>query len=467
MSECNKEEKGGGAYANCSKMGTENEEGFSRVLLGNGLTLNEDNMETFKRLGLDIKPIINAAGPMTMYCGGSMPQEVVDAMSEVAHTTVRMDELQAAASRVIANITGAEAGYVTCGCAAAITAATAACITGYDVDRINRLPDTSVMPNEILIAASQRCGYDHAMRAAGAKIVSVGMSSAPLPPGQMYQTLAEDYEVAITDRTIAIGYFYYGGGIPPLEEVVGVGKKYNIPIILDAANQVPPVENLRKFIAMGVDLVAMSGGKGIRGPQQSGLLFGRRDLIAAAALNYFIPGCAAGYTSYDEWTPPPSLIPKEKLRGVPHEPVGRGLKVSKEAIVGLITALQILTDEERNSREMEGLRLLLEPIVERLQGVRGVQVKMTEFLPGGFPIIIVKVDKLKLGRSAKEVLQRLKDGDPHIYVFDKLVELTDEFIINSCSLNEEQAKIVADCLHAAFTIKDEALKEVEAEGGEK
>lgn len=408
-------------------------------------------METFKRLGLDVKPIINAAGPVTMYCGGSMPHEVVDAMSEVAHTPVRMDELQAAASKVIAKITGAEAGYVTCGCSAAITAATAACMTGYDVDRINCLPDTSGMPNEVLIAASQRCGYDHAFRAAGAKLVSVGMSSGPLPPGQMYHTLAEDYEVAITDRTAAIAYFYYGGGIPPLEEVVGVGKKYNIPIILDAANQVPPAENLRKFIAMGVDLVAMSGGKGIRGPQQSGLLFGRRDLIAAVALNYFIPGFGAGYTSYDEWAPPPSLVPKEKLRGVPHEAVGRGLKVSKEAIVGLITALQILTDEERNTREMKRLRRLLEPIAERLQGVPGVQLEMSEFLPGGFPIIIVKVERLKLGRSAKEVLQELKDGNPPIYVFDKAVAFTDEFIISSCSLNEEQANIVAERLHVAFS----------------
>jgi len=407
-------------------------------------------MEIFQRLGLDVKPIINAAGLVTMYCSAPMPQEVVDAMSEVAHTPVRMDELQAAASKVIAKITGAEAGYVTCGCSAALTAATAACITGYDVERINRLPDTSGIPNEVLIATSQRCGYDHAIRAAGAKIVSVGMPSHPLPPDHMYHTLAEDYEVAVTGRTVAIAYFYYGGGIPPLEEVVRVGKKYNIPIILDAANQVPPVENLRKFIAMGVDLVAMSGGKGIRGPQASGLLFGRRDLIAASALNYFIPGFGAGYVSYHEWAPPPSLVPKEKLQGVPHHPIGRGLKVSKEAIVGLITALQILTDEERNTREMKRCRLLLESIMGRLQRVRGVQVETSESPPGGFPIIIVKVDRSKVGRSTSEVLQRLKNGNPPIYVFAPRV-FTDEFIISACSLNEEQADIVAERLYAAVT----------------
>ncbi len=407
-------------------------------------------MEIFQRLGLDVKPIINAAGPVTMYCGGSMPQEVVDAMSEVAHTPVRMDELQAAASKVIAKITGAEAGYVTCGCSAALTAATAACITGYDVDRINRLPDTAGMPNEVLMATSQRCGYDHAIRAAGAKIVSVGMSSGPLASGQMYHPLAEDYEVAITGHTVAIAYFYYGGGTPPLEEVVSVGKKYNIPVIVDAAMQVPPAENLRKFIAMGVDLVAISGGKGIRGPQASGLLFGRRDLIAAAALNYFVPGFGAGFISYHDWAPPPSLVPKEKLRGLPYHPIGRGLKVSKEAVVGLIAALQILADEEKNVKEMKRLRLLLEPIFERLQGIRGVQVELGESPPGGLPVVTVKIDGSKLGRSTNVVLQRLKDGNPPIYVFAPRV-FTDGFIVNSCSLSEEQVNIVAERLYAAVT----------------
>lgn len=407
-------------------------------------------MGILKCLGLDVKAIINAAGPVTMYCGASVSREVIDAMSEVAQTPVRMDELQAAASKIIAKVTGAEAGYVTCGCSAALTLATAACITGYDIERINHLPDTSGMPNEVLIAASQRCGYDHAIRAAGAKIVNVGMASHPLGPGKYYQTVAEDYEVNITNRTAAIAYFDYGGGVPPLEEVILVAKRHDIPIILDAANQVPPVENLRKFISKGVDLVAISGGKGIRAPQASGLLFGNRDLIACAALNHFVPGFGAGYTTFDKWAPPPSLVPKEKLRGIPHHPIGRGLKVSKEAIVGLITALQILTDEEKNAREMKRLRLLLEPIAERVQGVLGVTVERSEEPPGGFPVITVEIDESKLGRSVHEILKQLEEGYPPIYVFIPNA-LASEFIINSCSLDEEQARIVADRLHAAVT----------------
>lgn len=333
-------------------------------------------MDVFKQLGLDIKPIINAAGPVTMYCGATMPQEVADAMFQVANIPVRMDELQAAASKFISRLTGAEAGYVTCGCSAALTAATAACLTGYDVDRINRLPDASGMPDEVLVAYNQRNAYDHALRAAGAKIVSVGMPSHPLAPGKFYQTLVEDFEANITDRTAAIAYFINGGGIPSLEEVVSLSKKYNIPVILDAGNQVPPAENLRKYISMGVDLVAMSGGKGIRGPQASGLLFGQRDLVAAAALNYFIPGFGAGYISFKDWAPPASLIDKNKLNGrLPHHPIGRGFKVSKEAVIGLLVALQIIVDKERNLMEIEKLTQLLEPIVKSLQSIPGVKIE--------------------------------------------------------------------------------------------
>ena len=128
-------------------------------------------IEVFKRLGLDAKPLINAAGTVTMYCGASMPEEVVQAMSEVANIPVRIDELQGAASKLITKVTGAEAGYVTCGAASALTLGTAACMTGYDVDRINRLPDTTGMPDEILIASPQRNAYDHAIRATGATII--------------------------------------------------------------------------------------------------------------------------------------------------------------------------------------------------------------------------------------------------------------------------------------------------------
>lgn len=406
-------------------------------------------MNVFETLGLDVKPVINASGVSTFYCGASMLPEVIDAMAKVAkdNTAVRMDELQGAASKFIAKITGAEAGYVTNGCAAALIAATAACLTGYDVARIDRLPDTSGIPNEVVIAACQRSGYWHCFTATGAKVVSVGPLIDQLPPE------VKDYEGAITDRTVAIGYFIEGGGTPPLEEVVQLGKKYNVPIILDAANMVPPVENLRKFVSMGVDLVAISGGKGIHGPQNSGLLFGNRDLIAAAALNYFVPGFQAGYVHYDQWDPAPSLVTKEKMRAIPQHPLGRGMKISRETIVGLITALKILVeDEESPPKEMKRRRALLEPIVERLQQVSkvksGIEFIRGEF--GGFPALIVKIDESKLGRSAREVVQCLKEREPRIYVSEQRL-FAGQFRITSSSMEEGDVKIVANRLYEAIT----------------
>lgn len=410
-------------------------------------------MEIFKKLNLNLRPIINASGPVSMYCGATMPQKVVDAMFQAASITVRIDELEAEASKFISSITGAEAGYVTCGCSAALTVATAACLTGYNVDRINRLPDTSGIPNEVLIASNQRNGYDHAIRAAGAKIINVGMPSHPLALGEIYHILAEDYEANINDSTAAIVYFYYNGGIPPLKEVIKVAKKHNVPLILDAADQVPPIENLRKFISMGVDLVAISGGKGIRGPQASGLLFGKRDLIKAAALNYFIPGFPAGYVSFKEWSPPPSLINKKKLKGrLPHHPIGRGFKVSKEAIIGLLVALQILVDKERYLKEKEKLCLLLEPIFDSLKNIPGIEVKKGERPSGGFPVLIVKIDELKIGKTASEILQIIKTCETPIYVFAPNIS-KGEFIINSCNINKEQSHIIAKELFSAIKNK--------------
>lgn len=407
-------------------------------------------MTILERLGLEVEPVINAAGYVTMYGGASLPPEVVDAMSEAAHLTVRIDELQAAASKVIARLTGAEAGYVTCGCSASLTLATAACLTGFDVERINRLPDTIGMPNEVIIASNQRNGYDHAISAAGAKIINAGMPSGPRYPG-VYTTIAEDFEAAVSERTAAVAYFYHGGGIPPLEDVIAVARRHSLPVIVDAADQVPPVENLRRFTAMGADLVCISGGKGIRGPQQSGLLIGRSDLIAAAALNHFTPGFGGGYVSHDRWEPPRSLIPKERLRAVPRHPIGRGLKVSKEAIVGLLSALEILVDEERLAAELERLGQYARTVAEAVQGLPGVAAEASGGLAGGVPSLRVSIDEQKAGVSAAEVVRKLRHGKPPIFVFEAQVS-QGVLGIDPANLDEGKAGILADRLRLALTI---------------
>ncbi|MBA7674367.1 D-glucosaminate-6-phosphate ammonia lyase [subsurface metagenome] len=400
-------------------------------------------MGVYERFG--VKPIINVAGAMTRIGGALMEQEALEAMNEAAKGSARLDELEAAASKVIAEITHAEAGIVTAGAAAALTLGTAACITGLDVARMNRLPDTTGMANEVLMAQHQISGYDHSIRAAGAKIIDVGIPNDTTPPGEVHVATIYDFESAITEHTVAIAYACRLGSNPPLEQIIAVGKKYNIPVILDAALQVPPVENLYKFIDMGTDLVAFSGGKGIKGPQASGILCGRRDLIAAAVLQNLD---MAGDT-FDKWNPPPSLIPKEKLRGKPQHGVGRGMKITKEAIIGLLVALQNLS-EEKFVKKTEQLRLLLEGIAARLHGVAGVEVRMTEDFPRSYPVLEIKLDESKIGRSATEVAQRLKDGDPPIYTRERYL-YKGLLIIHSINLHKEIADIVGQKLYMAIT----------------
>jgi len=381
---------------------------------------------------------------VSKFGGALMEQETIDAMAQAAQESVRLDELESAASRVIAKVTGAEAGYVTSGASAALTLGIAACIAGYDVSRMNRLPDTSGMPNEVLIEYHQRCGYDRAVRITGARIVNVGMSNPPIRPGEIYITKARDFETAITDNTAAILYVYMKGNNPPLEEVINIGRRYHVPVFVNAAAQVPPVENLRRFISMGADLVAFSGGKGIRGPQASGILCGRRDLVASAALQHW-PG---SWPSFDMWDPPVPLIDKERLKDIPQYGIGRGMKASPEAIVGLLTALQRLTGEGF-TKKAEQLRQLLKGIETCVQGIDGIRLEMSEH-HGGYPILRVKVDESKLGRSATEVWQRLKDGDPPIYAIDR--DLNNGVVtIHSTNLNQETARLVGKRLHDAIT----------------
>jgi D-glucosaminate-6-phosphate ammonia-lyase len=400
-------------------------------------------MGIYERFG--VKPVINVAGMSTRLGSARMEQEPLDAMNEAARESVRLDELQAAASKIIAEITHAEAGIVTAGAAAALTLGTAACITGLDVARMNRLPDTSHMSNEVLMAQHQVSGYDHAIRAAGAKIVDVGIPNDTTPPGEVHVATLYDFESAITENTVAIACVPHSGSNPPFKQIIAMGKKYGIPVMFDAAAQVPPVRNLHEFIDAGVDLVAFSGGKGIRGPQASGILCGRHDLIAAAVLqNLDMAG-----EPFDTWNPPSSLIPKEKLRGKPQHGIGRSMKVTKEVIIGLLVALQNFSDEGF-AKKVEQLRLLLQGISVRFRGVPGIEVRITEDYPGGYPMLEVKLEESKVGRIAADVSERLKKCDPPIYTRERYLH-KGIVIIHSVNLDEETADVVGQNLYMAIT----------------
>jgi len=391
-------------------------------------------MGVYENLGL--RPIINLKPFCTRLGGPIMEKEVLEAMVAASRESVPMDQLQAAASRIIAEITGAEAGYVTAGAASSLTLATAACITGLDVRRMELLPDTSGIPNEVIIAREQRSGYDHAIRAAGAKLIEVGMNEIVAGCG-VRATEAWEFEAAITEKTAAIAYFYQRGSSPPLTEVIGIGKRHDVPVIVDAAAQLPPVDNLGKFISMGADLVAYSGGKAICGPQSAGILCGRHDLVSAVALQHL---------DFDEhfatWTPPPSLISKEKIMGMPHHGIGRGFKVAKEEIVALLTALSRFT-RDNCLRKAQYCQTLLKSIESELQGILNVKTEINN--PPDkeqAPVLSIRVDEKQFGLNAFEISLKLKNGNPPIYVGEELLS-QGVLRVQAQNLDENGAKIAA------------------------
>ena len=350
---------------------------------------------------LGVKTLINATGTLTRLSGSLMPPEVVRAMAGASKHFVAMEELQARASEIIAGITGAEAGYVTSGAAAGLTLGAAACVTGLDVDKMNRLPDTKSMRNEAIIARSHRNGYDHAIRAAGIRFVEIGRPDPELA----------DIERAISGRTAAIAYVAGFPG-PSLPEVTALAHRYDVPVLVDAAAQLPPADNLRRFIREGADLVAFSGGKALRGPQSSGILCGRWDLIAAAALQHLDMD-----VSFRTWTPPRNLIDKRLLKAFPEQGIGRGMKVGKEEIVGLLTALQLYVAKDHDA-ELADQEAKARDIAERLSGLPGVTTSLipASESPRGRPHASVTLDESALGMTAYDVIDRLKRGDPAIHV---------------------------------------------------
>jgi D-glucosaminate-6-phosphate ammonia-lyase len=202
---------------------------------------------------LGVRPIINAYAPMTRLGGGVMPVQVADAMRAATQFCVDIAELQMAASKIIARITGAEAGCVTAGAAAGLLVGTAACVAGMDTAKMSRLPDVRGMKNEVIAMRSHRNSYDHAIRATGATMVDVGFADRYTDVG------VREIKAAISDSTAAIYYLAKPQAMPRLSDVAAIAHQARVPVIVDAAAELPPLENLRRFLAEGADLVAFSG----------------------------------------------------------------------------------------------------------------------------------------------------------------------------------------------------------------
>ncbi|WP_406697734.1 aminotransferase class V-fold PLP-dependent enzyme [Singulisphaera sp. Ch08] len=384
---------------------------------------------------LGIEPIINASGAVTRLGGAPMPEAALDAYCAAARTSIPLDHLQGVACRVIAEVTGAEAGLVTSGAAAALTLGAAAILTGFDLNKMERLPHCEGFPHEFVMAREQRNGYDHAVRAAGARLVEVGFHE-PVAGSGVRRVETWEYSSAFGPSTAGVLYVYGSRSRPPLVEVVEAAHDHGLSVLVDAAGELPPRANLHDLIASGADLVAFSGGKAIRGPQATGILCGRRELVGAAALQMLDMD-----DHFELWEPPANLIDKARLPGLPRHGIGRGMKVSKEQIVALLAALRLFT-EGRYDQDLGGMQANLERVASALEAST---VHCSLIVPAdaqSLPTLEILLGEAELGRSAFEVCRRLRHGKPPIYVGHSLLD-EGKLLINPLHLNEHRTTVLA------------------------
>ncbi len=368
-------------------------------------------MDIYDELG--VKKVINGYATLTRLGGSLMPPEVLGAMAEAAGHFVEIDELQDKVGRRIAEWTHNEAAYISCGAAAGLVLSTAACLTGLDPDKRARLPFSDGMANEVIVQKAGRVGYDFAIRQAGGKLVEIGTDEG---------ATAADLEAAIGERTAAIFCFYNATRMAkqvPLEQQIAIAKRRGIPLVIDAAAQIPPVENLWRFTQMGADLVLFSGGKGLCGPQASGLILGRRDLIDACAFN----ACPRAF-------------------------IGRPMKAGKEEIVGLMTAVKwyLGLDHAGLLRRYEDQVAWL---LAEFAGTPGVSARRNFPSEAGQPMprAELTLDEAGLGLTRDELLRRLAEGDPAVALAPAG---TDGVFINPQTLRPGEERIVAARLKAAL-----------------
>jgi L-seryl-tRNA(Ser) seleniumtransferase len=326
----------------------------------------------FRELG--VRPFINAAGTYTAMTASLMAPEVMDAINYASKAYVMLDELHDKVGERIASLVQSEAAMVTSGAASALTLATAGVLTGTDQKKVVALPDLADMKSEVIIQKSHRFGYDHAVRNCGVRLIEV--------------ETRDELERAVSDKT-ALMLFYNNNnkeGRIQDEEFVALARKHGVPTLNDAAADVPPVENLWKYTKMGFDLVAFSGGKGLRGPQSAGLLVGRKDLIAAARLN----------------APPNGNT------------VGRGMKVNKEELLGMLAAVEryLKIDHDAEARDFERRAETIRASAAALAGVKA-EIFVPE-VANHVPHVRITWDAATRNLKAADVVKTMRDGEPSI-----------------------------------------------------
>ena len=364
--------------------------------------MSELNFPTYESIG--VRPLINCWGTYTIISGSVILPEVRKAMYEASKRYVNLDELMERVGARIAELMQCEWGLVTNGCAAALCQVTAACVAGTDPEKMARLPDTTGMKNEVIVQANHRVTYDHAVRMVGVRMVEVKNRA--------------DLEAAISERTAM--FFVFGDAADRSEisvkEMAEIGHAHGIPTFVDAAAERPDVPNW--YLEQGVDAVAYSGGKCLRGPQSSGLVLGRKDLLQAAFLN-----------------------------GAPHHALARPMKVGKEEIMGQMAAVEqwVKRDHEAEWKEWERRLQAIDDAVTQFESVTcSVQQ------PGRsnvMPVLKVTWDQDKLPISGTEVIRQLTEGEPRIHISGS----SEGFSVGPYMMQEGDDAVVARRLTEIFS----------------
>ena len=358
---------------------------------------------------LGIRTFVNAAGTYTAMTGSLMEEDVVATIIDASKEFMMLDEVQTKVGEKIAALTHAESAVVTAGCFSAMTLGLAGVLTGMDQKKVEQLPhlEGTGMKSEVIAQKAHNIGYSHALTNTGCTIVQA-------------ETI-EEVEKAINEKTALLWFLHIQSdkGQIQHQEWVNLGKKHNIPTMIDIAADVPPVENLWKFHDMGFDLVCVSGGKAMRGPQSAGLLMGKKDLIAAARL---------------------SMPPRGST-------IGRGMKINKEEILGMYVALEkfVNTDHQKQWKIWEDRAAL---ITNAAKSGKGVMVETTAPPLGNHtPTLRIIWDAAAVKISPKALQEALRTGNPSI----ETVGDANGIGMTTWMLKPGQEKIVASRLKEELT----------------
>ncbi len=338
---------------------------------------------------LGVRRVINAATTLTTLGGTVLPDEVVDAMASASRSCVDMDELHLAAGRRLAELTHNEAAYVTSGCAAGIALAVLAAITGGQPEVIARLPYDETLPRNVVIHRAHRIPYDRAIELGGGHIVEVG---------NVIQTFEWELTAALDENTAAV-FWVAGSHLPQttlsLKQTVAIAHARGVPVIVDAAAQLPPLENLTySTIECGADVARFSGGKALQGPQVSGLMVGS-----------------------------PTLIDAVRANAAPRQRLARAMKVGKEEIAGLVAAVEryVALDHAALDTEWDEIVSMW---AEGLDDLDGVQVRRRSLNEAGQPVprLEITLDSDVARISAAALVARLWDDTPRVAVLPGLAD---------------------------------------------